>query len=35
MKVAVAGEGAGSPLVDVIEAHLNANSKHEVTNLRA
>ena len=35
MKIAVAGDGAGKPLVDVIEAHLNANSKHEVTNLSA
>lgn len=35
MKVAVAGDGAGRPLVDVIEAHLKTNSKHEVTNLRA
>ena len=35
MKIAVAGDGAGKPLVDVIEAHLKANSKHEVTNLSA
>jgi len=35
MKIAVAGDSAGKPLVDVIEAHLKASSKHEVTNLSA
>lgn len=35
MKIAVAGDGAGKPLVDIIEAHLKANSKHEVANLSA
>lgn len=35
MKIAVAGDGAGKPLVDVIEAHLKTGAKHEVTNLSA
>ncbi len=35
MKIAVAGDGAGKPLVDVIEAHLKAVGQHEVTNLSA
>ncbi len=35
MKIAVAGDGAGKPLVDIIEAHLRTNAKHEVTNLSA
>ena len=35
MKIAVAGDGAGKPLVDVLEAHLKTHSKHEVTNLSA
>ena len=35
MKIAVAGDGAGKSLVDIIEAHLKTNSKHEVTNLSA
>ncbi len=35
MKIAVAGDSAGNPLVDVIEAHLKAVGKHEVTNLSA
>jgi len=35
MRIAVAGDSAGKPLVDVIEAHLKANAKHEVTNLSA
>ena len=35
MKIAVAGDSGGKPLVDVIEAHLKSNSKHEVTNLSA
>jgi D-erythrulose 4-phosphate isomerase len=33
MKIAVAGDGAGKPLVDALEAHLKAN--HDVTNLSA
>ena len=33
MRIAVAGDGAGKPLVDMIEAHLKATSKHAVTNL--
>jgi D-erythrulose 4-phosphate isomerase len=33
MKIAVAGDGAGKPLVDVIEAHLKASSAHDVSNL--
>ena len=35
MKIAVAGDDAGKPLVDIVEAHLKTNSKHEVTNLSA
>jgi D-erythrulose 4-phosphate isomerase len=35
MKIAVAGDGAGKPLVDVIEAHLKSSSKHDVMNLSA
>jgi ribose 5-phosphate isomerase B len=35
MKIAVAGDGAGKPLVDIVEAHLKAGNKHEVTNLSA
>jgi RpiB/LacA/LacB family sugar-phosphate isomerase len=35
MKIAVAGDGAGKPLVDVIEVHLKAAGKHEVVNLSA
>ncbi len=33
MKIAVAGDSAGKPLVDVIEAHLKAKAQHAVTNL--
>ena len=33
MKIAVAGDSAGVPLVDVIEAHLKAKGMHEVVNL--
>jgi D-erythrulose 4-phosphate isomerase len=33
MKIAVAGDSAGKPLVDVLEAHLKA--QHQVTNLSA
>ncbi|MDE2384098.1 MAG: RpiB/LacA/LacB family sugar-phosphate isomerase [Alphaproteobacteria bacterium] len=35
MKIAVAGDSAGKPLVDIVEAHLKAGGKHEVTNLSA
>ncbi len=35
MKIAVAGDGAGKPLVDIIEAHLKGVNKHQVTNLSA
>jgi D-erythrulose 4-phosphate isomerase len=35
MKIAVAGDGAGKPLADVIEVHLKSGGKHEVTNLSA
>lgn len=33
MKIALGGDSAGKPLVDVIEAHLKARGGHEVTNL--
>ena len=33
MKIAIAGDSAGKPLADVIEAHLKANGKHAVTNM--
>ena len=33
MKIAVAGDSAGVPLVDIIEAHLKAKGMHEVVNL--
>jgi ribose 5-phosphate isomerase B len=33
MKIAVAGDSAGKPLVDVIEAHLKARGEHTVTNM--
>jgi D-erythrulose 4-phosphate isomerase len=33
MKIALAGDSAGKPLIDVIEAHLKAT--HDVTNLSA
>lgn len=33
MKLALAGDSAGKPLVDAIEAHLKAKGGHEVTNL--
>ncbi|MDE2447092.1 MAG: RpiB/LacA/LacB family sugar-phosphate isomerase [Alphaproteobacteria bacterium] len=35
MKIAVAGDGAGKPLADVIEAHLVSGNFHQVTNLSA
>ena len=33
MKIAIAGDSAGKPLIDVIEAHLKAIGRHAVTNL--
>ena len=33
MKIAIAGDSAGKPLVDVIEAHLKARGEHAVTNM--
>jgi D-erythrulose 4-phosphate isomerase len=35
MKIAVAGDSAGKPLVDAIEAHLTSDAKHAVVNLSA
>lgn len=33
MKIALSGDSAGKPLIDVIEAHLKAQAKHEVINM--
>jgi D-erythrulose 4-phosphate isomerase len=33
MKIALGGDSAGKPLVDVVEAHLKAMGKHEIINL--
>jgi D-erythrulose 4-phosphate isomerase len=33
MKIAIAGDSAGKPLVDVIEAHLKSKGEHAVTNM--
>jgi D-erythrulose 4-phosphate isomerase len=33
MKIALGGDSAGRPLIDVIEAHLKSKPSHEVTNL--
>ena len=33
MKIALGGDSAGKPLVDVIEAHLKAKAQHEISNL--
>ena len=33
MKIAIAGDSAGKPLVDAIEAHLKAKGEHAVTNM--
>ena len=33
MKIALGGDSAGKPLIDVIEAHLSAKTDHELTNL--
>ncbi len=35
MKIALAGDSAGKPLADALEAHLKASGKHEVSNLTA
>ncbi len=35
MKIALAGDSAGNPLVDILEAHIKAKGQHEVTNLSA
>ena len=35
MKISIAGDSAGKPLVDVIEAHLTSKAQHEVSNLSA
>ena len=35
MKIALGGDSAGKPLVDVIEAHLKAKAGHEIANLSA
>jgi D-erythrulose 4-phosphate isomerase len=33
MKIALGADGAGKPLIDVIEAHLKAAGKHDVINM--
>ena len=33
MKIAIAGDSAGKPLIDVIEAHLKTKGEHAVTNM--
>ena len=33
MKIALGGDSAGKPLVDVIEAHLKASGQHDITNM--
>ncbi|WP_373502875.1 RpiB/LacA/LacB family sugar-phosphate isomerase [Aestuariivirga sp.] len=33
MKIAIAGDSAGKPLVDAIEAHLKTKGEHAVTNM--
>jgi D-erythrulose 4-phosphate isomerase len=33
MKIAIGGDSAGKPLVDIIEAHLRAKGEHEIANL--
>jgi D-erythrulose 4-phosphate isomerase len=35
MKIAVAGDSAGKPLVDALEAHIKTQSQHQVSNLSA
>jgi D-erythrulose 4-phosphate isomerase len=33
MKIALGADSAGKPLIDVIEAHLKASGKHDITNM--
>lgn len=33
MKIALGGDSAGKPLIDVIEAHLKASGKHNISNM--
>jgi D-erythrulose 4-phosphate isomerase len=33
MKIALGGDSAGKPLIDVIETHLKAAGKHDITNM--
>ena len=33
MKIALAGDSAGKPLIDIIEAHLKTKAQHEISNL--
>jgi D-erythrulose 4-phosphate isomerase len=33
MKIALGGDSAGKPLIDVIEAHLKAKGQHVITNM--
>jgi D-erythrulose 4-phosphate isomerase len=33
MKIALGGDSAGKPLIDVIEAHLKAKGQHDVSNM--
>jgi D-erythrulose 4-phosphate isomerase len=33
MKIAIAGDSAGKPLIDVIEAHLKALGNHDISNM--
>ncbi len=33
MKIALGGDSAGKPLIDVIEAHLKAKGEHQISNL--
>ncbi len=33
MKIALGGDSAGKPLIDVIEAHLKAQGQHEIINM--
>lgn len=35
MKIALAGDSAGKPLADALEAHLKGKGQHEVSNLTA
>ena len=33
MKIALGGDSAGKPLIDVVEAHLKAKAEHQISNL--